>query len=99
MTGKVVYDPTTTLKRCGINLRSYELGPTNRFDDRLYFGTTHGLIICLREIGQIAPRPIRDPKAKPFGYVPPEGYPEVEPGTTPDPNAVVPPPVEGTDPK
>ncbi len=104
-TGKVVYDPTTTFKRSGINLRGYALGPTNRFDDRLYFGTTHGLVICLREISQFAPRPIRDPKAKPFGYVPPEGYPDgpaltpvvpVEAGTE---GTVTAPPVEGTNPK
>jgi outer membrane protein assembly factor BamB len=104
-TGKVVYDPTTTFKRAGINLRGYELGPTNRFDDRMYFGTTHGLIICLREIAQTKPRLIRDPKEKPFGYVPPEGYPDapplppvvpVEAGTE---GTVVAPPTEGTNPK
>jgi outer membrane protein assembly factor BamB len=76
-TGKVVYDPVTTLQRSGVNLRSFALGPTNRFDDRLYFGTTHGLVICIRELAQVTPRTIRDPKAKPFGYIPPEGYPDV----------------------
>ena len=84
--GKIVYDPTTTLQRSGINLREFVLGPTNRFDDRLYFGTTHGLVVCLREIAQVAPRRVRDPKAKPFGYIPPEGYPDVanpNPPTTP----------------
>jgi outer membrane protein assembly factor BamB len=100
-TGKVVYDPATTFKRSGINLRDFVLGPTNRFDDRLYFATSHGLVICLREIAQVAPRPIRDPKEKPFGYVPPEGYPE---GPPPPPvvpieagaeGAVAAPPVEG----
>jgi outer membrane protein assembly factor BamB len=95
-TGKIVYEPAMTLTRAGVNLRGYSLGPTNRFDDRLYFGTSHGLMICLREIDQIAPRPLRDPKAKPFGYIPPEGYP--------DPFAPVAPPVpatttETTDPK
>jgi outer membrane protein assembly factor BamB len=106
-TGKVIYDPMTTFQRAGINLRDFALGPTNRFDDRLYFGTTHGLIICLREIAQVAPRRIRDPKEKPFGYVPPEGYPE---STTPPPltptevappteGAATPAPTEGTDPK
>ena len=84
--GKIVYDPMTTFQRSGINLREFALGPTNRFDDRLYFGTTHGLVVCLREIAQVAPRTIRDPKAKPFGYIPPEGYPEATgtpPPTTP----------------
>lgn len=93
--GKIVHDPSATLQRAGINLREFVLGPTNRFDDRLYFGTTHGLVVCLREIAQVAPRRIRDPKAKPFGYIPPEGYPDLaipgqptpptaEPTTTPD---------------
>jgi outer membrane protein assembly factor BamB len=95
-TGKIIYDPATTFHRVGINLRDYALGPTNRFDDRLYLGTTHGLVICLREIGQVAPRPNRDPKSKPFGYIPPEGYDDL---VIPIP---VTPPVEGvnpTDPK
>ena len=76
-TGKIVYDPVTTLQRSGINLRNFSLGPTNRFDDRLYFGTSNGLVICIRELAQVTPRLIRDPKEKPFGYIPPEGYPDV----------------------
>ena len=76
-TGKIVHDPASTFQRAGINLRDFELGPTNRFDDRLYFGTTHGLVVCLREVGQVKPRTIRDPRAKPFGYIPPEGYPDI----------------------
>lgn len=75
--GKIIYDPAMTLQRSGINLRDFTLGPTNRFDDRLYFGTSHGLIVCIRELAQVKPRQIRDPKAKPFGYIPPEGYPDV----------------------
>ena len=95
--GKIVYDPATTYQRSGINLRGYDLGPTNRFDDRLYFGTTHGLIICVREIAQIKPRLIRDPKAKPFGYIPPEGYPDaLNPVVIPIPTTD---PAEGGDPK
>jgi outer membrane protein assembly factor BamB len=101
--GKIVYDPATTFQRAGINLRDFTLGPTNRFDDRLYFGTTHGLVVCVREIAQVTPRLIRDPKEKPFGYVPPEGYPE---STTPAPVTPTPtegttttPPAEGTEPK
>jgi len=74
--GKVVYDPATTFGRAGVNLRGYSLGPTNRLDDRLYFGTSGGLLLCLREVGQLAPRMIRDPNSKPFGYIPPEGYPD-----------------------
>jgi outer membrane protein assembly factor BamB len=84
-TGKIVYDPATTYHRIGINLRDYELGPTNRFDDRIYLGTSHGLMVCLREIGQVAPRKTRDPDMKPFGYIPPEGYPDFAIPTTPTP--------------
>ena len=91
-TGKVVYDPATTFGRAGVKLREYSLAPTNRLDDRLYFGTTNGLLICLRETSQVAPRMIRDPKAKPFGYIPPEGYPDA-PAAPP----VATPPVEGAD--
>ena len=72
--GKVIFDPTTTFQRSGINLRDYKLGPTNRLDDRLYFGTKTGLILCLREISQVTPRMIRNTQLKPFGYIPPEGF-------------------------
>ncbi len=87
--GKIIYDPLTTFQRSGINLRQYTLGPTNRLDDRLYFGTEHGLLLCLREINQVTPRMVRNPSIKPFGYIPPEGYPEINaapaPATTPTP--------------
>ena len=102
-TGKIIHDPSATLQRAGVNLRGFALGPTNRFDDRLYFATTHGLVICLREITQVAPRRIRDPKEKPFGYIPPEGYPDVTNPIPPTaPTTEVPaaaPPTEGADPK
>ena len=77
--GKVIYDTVATFNRAGVNLRDFILGPTNRYDDRLYFGTSHGLIIALREISQVKPLPVRDPNEKPFGYVPPEGYPDAPP--------------------
>jgi outer membrane protein assembly factor BamB len=85
-TGRMVASPEATFHRACLNLRDFDLGPTNSLDDRLYFGTRSGLIICLREIGQYAPRPLRDPKTPPFGYVPPEGI-EIKP-------AIQPPPVE-----
>ena len=72
-TGRVLVDPGETLLRAGLNLREYELNIVNRFNDRLYFATPSGLIVCLREAGQVHPRPLKDPKAHPFGYVPPEG--------------------------
>jgi len=82
-TGRMVFDPRMTSQRSGINLREFNIGPTNHLDDRLYFGSKSGLIVSLRETGQVRPRYLRDPKAKPFGYIPPEGYP--------DPAAVPPP--------
>lgn len=88
--GKIIFDPQTTFQRSGINLRGYTLGPTNRLDDRLYFGTSTGLLLCLREINQVTPRMIRDPNLKPFGYIPPEGYPDpftpLPPPSAADPN-------------
>jgi len=86
-TGRVVFDPRMTFQRSGINLREFVLGPTNHLDDRLYFGTKSGLVISLRETGQLRPRYLRDPKAKPFGYIPPEGY--QDPAAAPVPTAPV----------
>jgi outer membrane protein assembly factor BamB len=72
-TGQIVADPRATLERAGLNLRAYDLGVMNRENDRLYFATTSGMVICLREIGAVKPRLNRDPKALPFGYIPREG--------------------------
>jgi outer membrane protein assembly factor BamB len=91
-TGRMVVDPAETHLRAGLNLREYDLDIVNRFNDRIYFATNSGLIICLRELGQTQPRPLRDPKALPFGYVPPEGIkptpptpPAAEPGAEAQP--------------
>ena len=80
--GQVVVDPGESLLRAGLNLREYELDFVNRFNDRLYFATTSGMIVCIRESAQVAPRPLRDPNARPFGYVPPEGI-TTNPAPTP----------------
>jgi outer membrane protein assembly factor BamB len=72
-TGQMLVDPGETHTRIGLNLRGYDLDVVNRFHDRLYFATSSGLIVCLRETGQAQPRLLSDPKAHPFGYVPPEG--------------------------
>jgi hypothetical protein len=72
-TGKMLADPRATAQRAGLNLREYTVGLTNNLNDRLFMATPSGLMICLREMGQIKPRPLRDPKLPPFGYVPPEG--------------------------
>jgi outer membrane protein assembly factor BamB len=88
-TGKLVAGPGSTSGRVGLNLREYDLGPTNRQNDRIYLATSSGMVICLRETGKIKPHPLRDPKALPFGYVPPEGV------TPQPPSILVKPPAEG----
>src|SRR5262249_28031790 len=77
--GQVVVDPGETLLRAGVNLREFELDFVNRFNDRLYFATKSGMIVCIRESAQVAPRPLKDPSARPFGYVPPDGIPVTPP--------------------
>jgi outer membrane protein assembly factor BamB len=95
-TGQMIADPRTTFERAGLNLRCYEFGPTNRFNDRLYFATTDGMVIALREIGRVNPLLLRDPKAPPFGFIPPEGVSLTPP--PPPPAEPAPPPAEGAAP-
>jgi outer membrane protein assembly factor BamB len=85
-TGTTLADPGQTLIRAGLNLRDYDQNIVNRFNDRLYFATGSGMIVCLRETAQAEPRPLKDPKAPPFGYIPPEGIkltPPTPPGAEP----------------
>ncbi len=82
--GQVLADPAATKQRAGVNLREFGLSMVNRYDDRLFFGTDSGMILCLREIGATQPRLLRDPKALPFGYIPPEGL-KPAPPPTPEP--------------
>jgi outer membrane protein assembly factor BamB len=97
-TGQMLADPRATAQRARLNLREYTIGLTNSQNDRLYMATPSGLVICLREMGQLQPRPLRDPKLPPFGYVPPEGAlprtgGEAPPGTTAPPAGESPAPV------
>ena len=85
--GQVLADPAATMQRAGVNLREFDLSMLNRFDDRLYFGTDSGMVVCLRETGATQPRLLRDPKALPFGYIPPEG---IKPTPPPVPAAETP---------
>jgi outer membrane protein assembly factor BamB len=78
-TGRMLVDPGETHVRAGLNLREYDLDVVNRFNDRMYFATSSGMIVCLRETGHAQPRLLRDPSALPFGYVPPEGVKETPP--------------------
>ena len=85
-TGHMLFDPRDTHERAGVNIRSFQLGPTNRLNDRIYIASRSGMLICFREAGSLKPILLRDPKEKPFGYIPPEGYPDLTqlaPTTTP----------------
>lgn len=89
-TGQMLADATATHARAGVNLREYGMSMLNRYDDRMYFATESGMIICIKEMGAVQPRLLRDPKALPFGYIPPEGLkktppaaPAAEPGAEP----------------
>jgi outer membrane protein assembly factor BamB len=81
--GQVLADPAATKQRAGLNLREFGLSLGNRFDDRIYFGTDSGMVVCLREIGAEQPRLLRDPKSLPFGYIPPEGIKSTPPPVPP----------------
>jgi outer membrane protein assembly factor BamB len=95
--GQILADPRATAQRAGLNIREYTIGLTNNLNDRLFMATPSGLVICLREMGQTAPRPLRDPKLPPFGYVPPEGaLPKT--GSEAAPGAATPPAGEGAAP-
>jgi outer membrane protein assembly factor BamB len=78
-TGQVLFSPRDTHERAGLNLRDFKLGPTNRLNDRIYLASRSGMLVCLREAGAVKPVPLRDPNLKPFGYIPPEGYPDTPP--------------------
>jgi len=106
-TGRVLVDPAESHLRAGLNLREYTLNIVNRMNDRMYFATPSGMVVCLREAGLLEPRPVRDPNAQPFGYIPPEGLkaltPPASPSATPEvgaePAAQPKPEAEGEKPK
>ena len=69
--GAMLFGARDTAQRAGLNLREYSLAFTNRTNDRLYLATPTGVILCLREVGQVRPIPVRKPGSQPFGYIPP----------------------------
>ncbi len=71
--GQVLADARATLERAGLNLRDFSLSFPNYQNDRLYFCTPSGLLVCLREMGRTQPVPLRDPSWPPFGTIPPDG--------------------------
>jgi len=87
-TGRILVDPGESHLRAGLNLREYSLVVVNRLNDRMYFATPSGMVVCLREAGLPQPRPVRDANARPFGFIPPEGLrsltPPVAPIATPE---------------
>ena len=86
--GQMLASPRDSLERAGLNARLYTLNINNEENDRLYLASPNGLIYSLREIGHLQSAPLRDPNLPPFGYIPPEGFPEEKagpmiPGTPP----------------
>lgn len=75
--GQISQTPRDTRDRAGLDLRDYRIGLTNHLNDRMYFSTPSGMLLCLREAGQVVPRMLRDAKAPLFGSLPPGGDPEV----------------------
>ena len=55
-TGQMLADAAATHARAGVNLREYGMSMLNRFDDRMYFATDSGMILCLKEMGATQPR-------------------------------------------
>lgn len=73
-TGQVLADARDTTERAGFDNRSLSLVFSNQVNDRLYFASPSGVIVCLREIGRLQPTPLRDPALPPFGTIPPDGF-------------------------
>jgi outer membrane protein assembly factor BamB len=81
--GQLLADARTTHDRGGLNLRDYTIGLPNYVNDRLYYATASGALLCLREAGQTTPFALHDPKEPKFGEVPVAGAAPV--ATTPEP--------------
>lgn len=77
LTGKLLATPRETRDRAGLNLRDFEFTFANDQNDRMYFATKSGFLMCLHVAGRTVPRPLRDPASKPFGYISPEGEAKV----------------------
>ena len=80
-TGQTIADPRSTRDRSGVNLREFNLDVTNSLSDRLYFATSSGMIVAIREIGEVQLQLLRDPKSPPFGFIPSEGDSATPPAT------------------
>jgi outer membrane protein assembly factor BamB len=75
-TGRAIASPRETKDRAGLNLREFPYAFSNDQNDRMFFATKSGFLMCLHDVAQIQPRTLKDPAAKPFGYVPAGGEPK-----------------------
>ena len=85
--GSVLRTPSEILRSVGLDLRPFQLAVVNSENDRLYLATPTGLVICLREITNLQPRPLRSPSERPFGFI--EGVDDkvIEPNAQPNTDA------------
>jgi len=91
--GALLFGARDTLQRAGLNLRDYTLAFTNHTNDRIYLATQAGVVIALREAGQVRPLMLHKPGAHPFGFIPPTQ------GTASTPPAAPPAQAEATKPE
>ena len=67
--GSVLRTPSEILRSVGLDLRPFKEAVINSENDRIYLATPTGLVICLREITNLQPRPLRAAADKPFGFI------------------------------
>jgi outer membrane protein assembly factor BamB len=72
--GQLLADVRDSAQRAGFDSSHLPLFFTNHLNDRLYFASPSGVVVCLREIGRIQPTPLRDPGLPPFGTIPVDGF-------------------------
>lgn len=72
--GKVSVTPEQGIQSYGVDLKNYTTRMTNTQNDRIYMATEDGILLCLRELGKVAPTPVRDPSQPKFGTTPQEIY-------------------------
>jgi len=84
--GRDLFTTQDTAERAGLNLQDYEIALTNHVNDRLYYCTPSGSLLCLRQAGELMPRELRDPREPRFGTLPDEA-PAQQPAIAPTPDA------------
>jgi outer membrane protein assembly factor BamB len=81
--GTVAVTPEQSYHSFGVDLKNYSARLANDRNDRIYLASDDGLLLCLRELGQVTPTPLRDPKLPKFGTTPQEIYEMNEPQEAP----------------